>query len=367
MGERWGYERGLGWAGSVRCEEGQDAALEFGGLVAESGGVERAGNDPHLFGTASGGVDALRVATGKSLVHFVADEKNRESARSDSFDGGNFRDGKSGEFLSAIEQRPTKWSEKRFTKPGILAKASIVVRSFAKAGEGSFGDDGFDARIGGGGLQSDARAHGFAESENMIGPPRRTVRPAGPAPLDRNAKNRVGRKQCVNDGAGVVAFEPAVSGDGAFTGAVSAGVHHDDTVASAEQYFGLAHDAHAVIGDTVEDNDPTAVGGFWADLPAAEHEAIGGADIEVFAVGADVGESVVGFADVGGRERFEDRMEEVWRDQPTSHAREERREEEQEKSDADESPAHVVAPQEDTSRSSTGFRVSEQRVVSSGE
>src|SRR5258708_9588291 len=47
----------------------------------------------------------------------------------------------------------------------VFSQAGVVIRCFTQVGEGCFGDDGFDARIGGRGLQHDARAHGFAESE----------------------------------------------------------------------------------------------------------------------------------------------------------------------------------------------------------
>jgi hypothetical protein len=62
---------GLG-LGNV-SEEIEDAALELGGLEAESGGVECAGDFPDLFGADCGGVDALRVAAGEGFVFFVAD------------------------------------------------------------------------------------------------------------------------------------------------------------------------------------------------------------------------------------------------------------------------------------------------------
>jgi hypothetical protein len=62
---------GLG-LGNV-SEKFQDAALELGGLEAESGGVECSGDLPELFGAARGGVDTLCVAAGECFVFFVAD------------------------------------------------------------------------------------------------------------------------------------------------------------------------------------------------------------------------------------------------------------------------------------------------------
>jgi hypothetical protein len=104
----------------------------------------------------------------------------------------------------------------------------------------------------------------------------------------------------VNDGFGVVAFEPAVGADLAFACTVGAGVHHDHAVAGAEQEFGLADDADAVVGDAVEEEGPVAVGMVGTDDPAAERYAVGSANVEVFAVAAAVSEGGVGFADQVG-------------------------------------------------------------------
>ena len=82
---------GLG-LGNV-SEKIQDAALKLGGLKAESGGVECAGDFPHLFGAAGRGVNALRVAAGKRFVSFVADQEDGEGARRDGVFGGDFGDG----------------------------------------------------------------------------------------------------------------------------------------------------------------------------------------------------------------------------------------------------------------------------------
>ncbi len=92
----------------------------------------------------------------------------------------------------------------------------------------------------------------------------------GSPAIERSGKIQLGSAQRVEDGLGVVAFEPAVGGELAFAGAVGAGVHHDDAVAGAEEKFGLGDDADAVVGDAVEEEDPVAVGMIGADDPAAE-------------------------------------------------------------------------------------------------
>ncbi len=125
----------------------------------------------------------------------------------------------------------------------------------------------------------------------------------------------------------------------AFAGAVGAGVHHDDAVAGAKKEFGLADHADAVVGDAVEEEDPVAVGMVGADDPAVEEDAVGSADVEVFAVAAAVREGGVGFADKVGSEFAPDGMEEAWGYQPASDACQDRRQEEKDQQDTDEAAA----------------------------
>ena len=293
--------------------------------------MESAGDDPELFGAASGGVNHFRMAAGKRDIFFIANEENGKSAGSDSFHRRDFRDGKTSELFVAIEQRPGAWSEKSFAEPGIFSQTGIVVGSFAEIGEGSFGDDGFDARISGGGLQDDARAHGFAEGENVRRPCARGT--AGPRPLHGNARFQLGGNQGVDDGACIIALEPAVGGDGTAAGAMRAGVHHDDAVAGAQQEFRLTDDSNAVVGDAVEEEDPTAVGIFRADFPAAEKRSIRSFHVEVLASSAGGGEARGGFADEIGCQLAADRMEERGGSKPSGHGRQDRREEQQNQSD----------------------------------
>ena len=77
--------------------------------------------------------------------------------------------------------------------------------------------------------------------------------------------------------------------------------------------LGVADHADAVVGDAVVEEDPVAVGMVGANNPAAEEDAIGSADIEVFAVAAAVGEGGVGFADEVGSDLATDGMEEAGR------------------------------------------------------
>ena len=68
----------------------------------------------------------------------------------------------------------------------------------------------------------------------------------------------LGRFQCVDDGARIVAFEPAVSGHRAVARAVSAGVHHHHVVAGGQQYESVFEHAHAIVGDAVKKQNPVA-------------------------------------------------------------------------------------------------------------
>ena len=129
--------------------------------------MEGAGDHPELFGAAGGGKDHFRMAAGKDYIFFIADEEYGKSTGGYGILWRNFRDGKARNFSVAIEQRPGAGSEKSFAEPGKFLQASVIVRSFAETGERSFGDDGFDARIGGRGLQNDSGAHGFPKSEDM--------------------------------------------------------------------------------------------------------------------------------------------------------------------------------------------------------
>ena len=73
----------------------------------------------------------------------------------------------------------------------------------------------------------------------------------------------------VDSCARVFPFEPAIGGDRAFAVAVGARIHHHDGVAVLEKQFRLADDADAVIGDSVEQQNPGAIRFFRANLPAA--------------------------------------------------------------------------------------------------
>src|SRR5260370_1427218 len=128
--------------------------------------MESAGDDPELFGAASGGVNHFRMAAGKRDIFFIANEENGKSTRGDSFYRRDFRNGETSEFFVAVKKRPGAGNEKSFTEPGIFSETGVVVGGFAHVGEGSFLDHGFDARIGVPKLQLDTSPPGFPKHKN---------------------------------------------------------------------------------------------------------------------------------------------------------------------------------------------------------
>lgn len=183
-------------------------------LKTQGRGVEGTRNDPERFGAAGGRVDAFGVAAGEGVIGRIADEQDGKRASGYGSFGRDAVRGKTSQRLTAINENPGEWREKCFAKQRRLAQAGVVVARFHEIGERSFRDDGFDAGIGACGLQGDAGAHGFAKSKNVRGV--------------------FGGDERVDDGGSVGAFEPAVSGDGAFALAVGAGVHHGDAVSGAQ-------------------------------------------------------------------------------------------------------------------------------------
>ena len=186
---RGGGIRG-GGISSAACKEREDAAAEFLRFKTVGGGVESARDDPELFGAARSGVNHFGMAAGKRDVFFIANEEHGKWACCPSFHRRNFRDGKAGKFFSAIQQCPAKRRKQSLAEQRIFSEAGVIVRGFTHVGEGCFGDDGFDARIGGRGLQDDSRAHGFAEGEDMLEP---WARGAEPGPLVRRRETRTQR------------------------------------------------------------------------------------------------------------------------------------------------------------------------------
>src|SRR5713226_3807258 len=130
----------------------------------------------------------------------------------------------------------------------------------------------------------------------------------------------IGEKR-VDDGAGVIALEPAIGGDGAPACAVGASVHHDHAVTGAQQKFRLTNDTHAVVGNAVEEEDPVAIGVFRADFPAAEKRSIRRTYVKILASRPSDGEGNVGFADQIRREFAANGMEESRPGKPPGNSR----------------------------------------------
>ena len=129
------------------------------------------------------------------------------------------------------------------------------------------------------------------------------------------------RFERVDDGAGVVALEPAISRHGTAAGAVGAGVHHDHAVAGSQQEFRLAQDSDAVVGDTVEEEDPIPIGNFRADFPAQEKRSIGSPNLEIFAGCPNDEEGGLGLANQVGGELAANGMEKRRAGKPSAYSR----------------------------------------------
>jgi hypothetical protein len=110
---------------------------------------------------------------------------------------------------------------------------------------------------------------------------------------------------------------------------VSAGVHHNDTVVGEEQNAGVFENARAVVRDAVENERPIAVGVHGTDFPASKEDAVGRANVEIFAMSVDLPECGIGFTEEVRRELPADGMEKRGSEKPSTHGRQRRREEEQ--------------------------------------
>jgi len=96
----------------------------------------------------------------------------------------------------------------------------------------------------------------------------------------------------------------------------------------------------AVVGDAVEDENPVAIGIFREDFPAAEKRSIGSLHVEVLASSAGGGEARGGFADEIGCQLAANGVEERGSSDPSGYSSQERREEQQNQSDANQAAAH---------------------------
>src|SRR5260370_19841479 len=85
----------------------------------------------------------------------------------------------------------------------------------------------------------------------------------------------------------------------------------------------------------MEEEDPAAVGVFRADFPATERGSIRCANVEILAGCPGDGEGSVGLTDQTGSQVAANGMEERRAGKPSGHSRQERRGQQQKKSDAD--------------------------------
>ena len=113
------------------------------------------------------------------------------------------------------------------------------------------------------------------------------------------------RAQGVDDLARVIALFPAVGGHRATALAVGAGIHHDHAVTVGEQKLRVTQVAGAIVGNSVIEQDPIAVGTFRLDFPATENRAVssGYVKIRVMNTPSDISLCVFPLELGGGRSR----------------------------------------------------------------
>jgi len=88
-------------------------------------------------------------------------------------------------------------------------------------------------------------------------------------------------------------------------------------------------DSHAIVGDSMEEQNRGAVGMRGADSPAVKEPVIRRADVKRFAVYADLPERGISLLDKVGRERAAGRMKETRSHEPAKNYGDKRRREEQ--------------------------------------
>jgi galactose-1-phosphate uridylyltransferase len=146
--------------------------------------------------------------------------------------------------------------------------------------------------------------------------------------------------QRIEDGAGVVALEPAVCGDRSFTFAVGARIHQRDSVASAKKDERVFENAHAVIRNAVEEQHPATIGLPGADFPAVQKNRVGRANVKGFAVDTNLREGSVRLLNEVGCKWAANGMEKRRSYKPSERHSHDRWNEKQDEQDADDVPAH---------------------------
>src|SRR6202008_3959087 len=213
---------------------------------------------------AGGGrINSFSVAARERRIFRIANQKNRERAGGDGSFRRDVHGRKAGKGLTTRQHDPCSRSKKCFSQQGIFLEPGVVVRSFANAGEWCFGNNSFEARVDGGGFERDPGAHGFSEGKDMSGV--------------------LGGYEFIENSARVVAFEPAVGCDWAFTFTVRAHVHYRAAVAVAKKKALVFEGPHAIVRDSVEEHDPGAIWVCRANFPTAKKHPVGRSDVERFA------------------------------------------------------------------------------------
>jgi hypothetical protein len=96
------------------------------------------------------------------------------------------------------------------------------------------------------------------------------------------------RFERVNNSLRVVSFQPAVCGHRPVARSMGARVHHHYAIARLKQKLRLSQYAYSIVGDSMKDEHPIAVGIRGTKLPASQENAIGGVYVKILTMRADV-------------------------------------------------------------------------------
>jgi len=91
---------------------------------------------------------------------------------------------------------------------------------------------------------------------------------------------------------------------------MGARVHHHDVIPSEKKNPSVLEDAHAIVRDAVKHQNPVGALLCGAHFPSTKQNAVGGAYVEFFFLGADLTKSGIRFRDEVGRERPSNRTKE---------------------------------------------------------
>jgi len=257
----------------VGNEPREQALFEFLRGGAEGAAVVGGGDLPEL-GVGSASVNAAGVADRNVAVDFAVNQENGDRGGGGGIFWRNVLHVEVVLQAGADESDLDKRTQDDASNPGaeVEGLTHAVVGDLAKSGEGRFGGDGAEVRVGVEGLEELRGVHGFAEGEDAAGIIFRWL----------NLRFEKVRPQM-----NVVALDEAVGGEWAVAQAVGAGVGEKHGESMSDEELGVSGHAEAVIAESVEKEDGVAVGMMGVDQPGAEGCVVGRGDGDFGEVGVE--------------------------------------------------------------------------------